>query len=964
MTPERWQRMKLLFEGALGMAPPEKEAFLERECPDDPDLRAEVRKLLENEQRNSEFLEPGRSPVSARSFACGDIVAGRFRIVRLLGRGGMGEVYEAEDTLLGERLALKAIRPEIASDPVTLARFRNEIQLARRITHLNVCRIFDLEVHEGGSQPVAFLTMELLVGETLAARLERTGPLAPLEALSLGRQMAEGLAAAHQCGVIHRDFKSGNVMLVPGREGGLRAVITDFGLARDPEAHVGSQTLTGSGKLMGTLDYMAPEQLADGECSFRSDIYSLGLVLFEMVTGKLPFPAHTPIGSAMRRVRDTPPSPRSLRPELSRTWEIVIARCLEQDPSRRYGSAAGVALALSPAQTSARLRYSLRRTEIWVPALVILAIFVAAVVTVVRIGNRPPPMAFKPVPLTSSPGIEFQPAFSRDGELVAFAWDGQKQDNVDIYFKQITSGVTSRLTTDPALDISPAWSPDGRQIAFRRVLPQGTSQIVVKSYLGGPERKLAEWPYASAEQSWKSIPVARDICWSADGEWVIGTGRNSPGEAANLFAIAVKTGETRRLTRSSQRYVVDSGPALSPDGRMLAFSRVTELGGTDLYILPVSDHLVPAGDPIRITFDHRNSNAPAWTGDGKAIIFSSDRQRPRGLWRIAVSGTSDTQTRQLPERLAGIGEDADYPAISRDGRRLAYSQAAVDLNIWEVHLPDRPGQAATAANLISSTRLDLFPDFSPDGKKIAFGSDRSGHHEIWTCDREGANPTQLTSFGAVTTDPRWSPDSRLITFLSRTNEGSHIYVISAQGGTPHRLTNEPSDFGAPSWSRDGKWVYYNHPQNGQYQLWKMPSGGGTPVQVTKSGVFAQESVDRKYLYYSRSRGYNTSLWRIAVDGGEEIQVLPSVSFGRNFAVTEQGIYFIPWNGHIGNLMLNQESDEAVVQFLSFATGTTKTVFATKRPVFMGLAVSPDSHSLLYTQIDRTDSDLWLVENFR
>jgi tRNA A-37 threonylcarbamoyl transferase component Bud32 len=203
---------------------------LQQECADDPSLRSEVRKLLENDAHTGDFPQLGTAPAPMQSFAAGDLAAGRFRIVRLLGRGGMGEVYEAEDTLLGERVALKTIRREIAADPAILSRFHHEIQLTRRITHPNVCRIFDLEMHLGDpTAPTAFLTMELLLGETLAARLERSGAVSPDEALTLARQMAAGLEAAHQCGIIHRDFKSGNVMLVPGRDGHRKAA-GDIGL--------------------------------------------------------------------------------------------------------------------------------------------------------------------------------------------------------------------------------------------------------------------------------------------------------------------------------------------------------------------------------------------------------------------------------------------------------------------------------------------------------------------------------------------------------------------------------------------------------------------------------------------------------------------------------------------------------------------------------------------------------------
>ena len=962
MTSERWRRMKSLFAGALGRTPQERDAFLKEECADTPSLLVQVQKLVSNADRAGDFLEAAHPP----SFSPGDMVAGRFRIERLLGRGGMGEVYEAHDTLMGESIALKAIRPEIAGDPASLSRFRQEIQLSRRVTHPNVCRIFDLELHgEGPGPPIALLTMELLLGETLAARIERGGPLPMEQALTLGRQMAEGLEAAHRCGVVHRDFKSGNVMLVPGREGSLRAVITDFGLARENEPHTATGSLTGKGNLLGTLDYMAPEQLEEGEADFRSDIYSLGLVLFEMVTGKLPFQEHGPMAAVVGRIRGPAPSPRAVRPELSRTWEAVVGRCLERDPARRFGSAAEVARALAPPDSTDPAFRLRRGRPRGLAALAGLALIITASVWLWLTANQSAPHFWKPVPLTTYPGLESQPAISPDGELVAFSWNGEKQDNRDIWVKQIASGTLSRITTDPAPDLSPAWSPDGRLIAFRRMLLlPGLSQVIVKSYLGGPERVLGEWRFQRDVQS-RYLPVSRNICWSPDGKWLVVAGMATSAEPRSLFAISVDTGETRKLTSPPPKSEGDSAPALSPDGRTLAFARASTAFLSELYLLRLSEPLAPAGDPRRITFDDRVATSPTWTADGRAIIFSSDRKETtRNLWRLNVSGLPGRSTLQELEGLAGIGTYSDDPTISRDGRRLAYTRTAVDLNIWEAHLQADKGKPVTAAMLISSTHGELFPDYSPDGKKIAFGSDRSGRFEVWVCDRDGANPVPLTSSErpVISNDPEWSPDGKQVVFVSRTEKNrTDICVIGAQGRAPHCLTHGPADCIAPTWSRDGKWVYFCSAQGGTQQIWKIPASGGSAVQVTKrGGLFARESADGKYLYYSKTRSFG-GLWKAPVDGGAETLVLLAVKFGRNFAVTDRGIYFM---GLAGGNVRARGGDQAAVQFFSFATGTARIVLRTERPAYIGLAVSPDERSLLYTQVDRQDSDLWLVENFR
>jgi tetratricopeptide (TPR) repeat protein/tRNA A-37 threonylcarbamoyl transferase component Bud32 len=289
-------------------------------------------------------------------FAAEETVAGRYRVVSFLAHGGMGEVYEVEDLVLRERVALKTVRPETGADGLAVERFRREIQLARKVTHPNVCRIFDVSYHQppamGSGQETIFLTMELLRGETLSERLRRGGPLSPGEALPIARQICLGLEAAHQVGIVHRDLKPGNVVLVAAR-GGVRAVVTDFGLARLATGHdPGAPTLTTAGGLVGTPAYLAPEQLDGGEITTAVDIYALGIVLYEMATGTVPFLGDSLLATAVKRLKEDPVSPRVHAPNLDGRWEAAILRCLERAPAARFATALDVAAALA-GETSA-----------------------------------------------------------------------------------------------------------------------------------------------------------------------------------------------------------------------------------------------------------------------------------------------------------------------------------------------------------------------------------------------------------------------------------------------------------------------------------------------------------------------------------------------------------------------------------------------------------------------------------
>jgi tRNA A-37 threonylcarbamoyl transferase component Bud32 len=317
---------------------------------------------------------------AGQAFAAGAQLAGRYRIVRFLARGGMGEVYEAEDLVLGERVALKTIRAGAGSERM-VERFRREVQLARRVTHPNVCRIFDVGVHDG----VSFLSMEFLPGRTLSERLDERGRLEPAEAAAIVAQIAAGLAAAHAEGIVHRDLKCQNIMLVPTPRGE-RVVVTDFGLARlavtEEDEHAPDSS-TGAG-LVGSPAYMAPEQVRGGPITPATDVYALGVVMYEMVTGKLPFVADTPLATAALRLSQPPPSPDSVVADLPERWVTTILRCLERAPERRFPDATAVATAIlgerrqAPAGPGPRL---------WLAGLVIAAL-TGGLITAWALGAR------------------------------------------------------------------------------------------------------------------------------------------------------------------------------------------------------------------------------------------------------------------------------------------------------------------------------------------------------------------------------------------------------------------------------------------------------------------------------------------------------------------------------------------------------------------------------------------------
>ncbi|MGD0579133.1 MAG: winged helix-turn-helix domain-containing protein, partial [Bryobacteraceae bacterium] len=402
-----------------------------------------------------------------------------------------------------------------------------------------------------------------------------------------------------------------------------------------------------------------------------------------------------------------------------------------------------------------------------------------------------------PVPLTAYPGRELGPSFSPEGDRVAFSWNGPEQDNSShIYVKQIGADVPIPLTKGPGPDVFPAWSPDGRWIAFLRILSGEKSSVILIPAVGGAERELME--VVGGGEDWAEGRMS----WHPNGKWMVIPDKSSAQEPASLFLVSFETGEKRKLTAPPKGLLGDVAPAVSPDGRAVVFTRaMTVSGGSDLFLLELSEGLSPIGEPRRVTFWQRYTSEAAWWPDGNSILFTSgDSFSNKTLWQMAIRGAGRQPGE--PERLPFGGEGYFFlPAVSRQGR-VVYSQSAVNAHIWRLEL----GGSHRAEKLpMNSSRLDHVPQYSPDGKRIAFASTRSGSDEIWVCEADGSNAVKLTSFGGpYVANPAWSPDGRRIAFQARPGGVIESYIVSADGGKPERLGIIHSGNVFSSWSRDGK----------------------------------------------------------------------------------------------------------------------------------------------------------------
>ena len=851
-------------------------------------------------------------------------------------------------TGLGSQILLHL--PEPLTDPERKRRFIREARAASALNHPNIVTIHDI----GQADGIDFIAMEYVAGKTLGLLIGRKG-LKLKETLKYGIQIADALAKAHSAGIVHRDLKPSNVMVT---DDGLIKVL-DFGLAKLTEPLSGEPAETqprgvdtATGMIFGTVAYMSPEQAEGKPVDARSDIFSFGAVLYEMVTGQPAFARESVASTLAAVIKEQPKPPAQVAAEVPRDLEKLILRCVQKDPGRRWQSMGDLAVVLrelqeeSDSQAVAAGMSPVRTRRRWrLAALVALPLAIATGWLIWQGANRSVPLP-RLVQLTSYPGSELWPCFSPDGRQVAFAWDGIKSDllhsdasnNLDIYVKLVGETNALQLTTDPAPELWPAWSPDSKRIAFQRDRPSAPG-IYLVSPLGGAEQKLAD------------LQVRGQMSWSPDGKWLaVARGVRSSstmdgGDVRGIFLVPVDGGEPRRLSNPPAP-VFDIHPSFSANGRLLAYASCPSIYSCDLFVQQLDSGYAPRGDPRRLMRQGLWVDGLAWSRGGDSLVYSGSAiwgMLPY-LWRVQLRGEG------LPERLELASVRALHPAVAIAGDRLAFSRAFWNFDIW------RYQSDGSQAPLITSSLDDANPQFSPDGGKIVFSSSRSGESwDIWVADADGSNLVQLTNaLGRGEGTPRWSPDGRWIAFDSqRQDVGADLCVIDAGGGRPRRLTSEPCDNGDASWSHDGKWIYFSSDRTGRYEIWRMPSSGGQAEQITdKGGYIGFESADGKTLFYIKEQP--SPLFARPLAGGPERQVLEYVGVTRDFAVFEDGIYY---GGRF-------ENGKTPILFYQFSTGRSLLLTMAEGYVKDGLSVSRDRKTVLFSTILTGGADLMLIENFR
>ncbi|HEY0590349.1 MAG TPA: protein kinase [Thermoanaerobaculia bacterium] len=716
-----------------------------------------------------------------------------YRIVKSLGSGGMGDVYAADDTRLGRRIALKVLPPSMAADRARLTRFEREARAVAALNHPNVVTIYSVE--QAGE--VHFLTMELVEGKTLTSLIPPEGlPLRDL--LRIAIPLTEAIAAAHRAGIVHRDLKPANVML--GADGRLK--VLDFGIAKLSAREVRDDTFTASTlvnvtaehNVIGTAAYMSPEQAEGKTVDHRSDIFSLGVILYELATGSRPFRGESTASLISSILRDEPPPPSEVRAIFPRELDRIVARCLAKDPDRRFQSALDLRNELEELHRDVTVERppagATRRLPVMLAGFLALALVagIAAILFVIGKGSRmqpAPPFRAKYAQLTSAPGQELFPTLSPDGKWFAYVADAS--GNRDIYLQSVGGLRAINLTPDsPADDTQPAFSPDGERIAFRSSRDGGG--LFVMGRTGEAVRRLTDDGF---NPSWS--PDGTQIVYATEGMEIAPLNWE---RQSHLWIVPVDGGAPRRIVDTDSVQ-----PNWSPNGQRILFvSRGEGSSGArqvDLRTAPLA-----GGPSVALTNDPATDWNPVWAADGKHVYFSSDRGGSMNLWRLAIDEATG-EPRGEPEPITTPAVSLAHIAVSRDGSRIAYASILQAQNIQRVEMDRARGTIRGEPFWVTTgSRLWSSPDPSPDGEWIAFYSRERPEGDLYVIRKDGTALRQVTSDPAIDRVPRWSPDGKWIAHFSNREGPLQIWKVRPDGSDLQRVSGK-EEAGIAVWSSDG-----------------------------------------------------------------------------------------------------------------------------------------------------------------
>jgi serine/threonine protein kinase/sugar lactone lactonase YvrE len=810
-------------------------------------------------------------------------VLGHYKIMEKLGEGGMGAVYKARDTHLDRFAAIKVLRPDKVADSERKQRFIQEAKSASALNHPNILTIYDIS----SDQNMDFMAMEYVEGKTLAELIPRKG-LRLGDVLKYAVQIADALSAAHDAGIIHRDVKPSNIMVNDQS----RVKVLDFGLVKLKEQTppIGLEELptlsvrTDEGKIVGTVHYMSPEQAEGKRVDHRSDIFSLGIVLYEMATGERPFKGDSNLSVLSSIVRDTPKQAREINPEVSKDLSRIIRRCLNKDPDYRYQNAKDLRNDLVElkqdhdsgeyTQQPVVEHRSMRRIYFASSAVLIVVALIVASFWFFNRGRQVPTGGTAIISaefrqITFQRGVESFPSISPDGKWVVYQSDAA--GNADIYLQNLSEQTAINLTRDtPEADTQPAFSPDGQSIAFRSGRDGGG--IFQMGITGGNVRRISE---SGFDPAWS--PSGREIIYGTVSTNINPYDRGGKGE---LWVADVITGQKRRLFEGDALQ-----PRWSPHGKRIAFWGLIAGGSQrDLWTIAAE-----GGKPVPVTDDDALDWSPAWSPDGEYLYFASDRGGALGLWRVHIN-EENGHVLGAPQSLNTPSNWIGQMNFSSDGRHLVFFSFTGSRNIQrfsfdpaKATVSDSGSWVTKRSQFAGTTFIDLSPDdqwlvyntgqtqddificrtdgselraltndrardrgprWSPSGDQIAFYSDRSGRYEIWTIHSDGSGLKQMSEGQLFRCQgPRWSPNGSRMFVVDFTARSTAIFDLTTawKNQTPEILPPPPepdSFFMARLWS----------------------SNGAKLAGISGRGIAEYDIASKKYEFFTRDGGSWPEAW--------------------------------------------------------------------------------------------------------
>lgn len=906
MKSERWRQIDEVFQAALERGPEERAAFIGEACGDDDSLRLEVEKLLAADGEAGSLIETPAYAVAAPMIVGDDAptllgkTISHYQIIAPLGKGGMGEVYRARDIRLDRTVALKILPAEIAADKDRMPRFVREAKAASALNHPNVAHIYEIGEENG----LSFIAMEYVEGQTLAAKINGQ-PLTVNEIVEIASQIADALDEAHGKGITHRDIKPANVML---NERG-QVKVLDFGLAkvaRPAEQPVGSDistmAKTAPGVVMGTVPYMSPEQALGQAVDHRSDIFSLGVVLYEMATGRLPFTGANTSETLDRILHSQPDAMARFNYDVPAELERIVRKCLEKERERRYQSARELLVDLKNLKRDSdamirstakavgllsrvkRHKTGLAIALVSLTALILLTIFVPSWI---RNLFQPAKSAFHPLKrLTFDSGFQFDPTWSPKDDFIAYSSD--RGGNFDIWVQPISGGDPVQVTHSLAQDWQPDWSPNGTQIVFRSER-EGGGLFVVPAF-GGRERKISSFGVNPQ--------------WSPDGQKILfhdGSGR----VYQKLYMVTLDGQPPHEILSESTADFINfySRPFWHPDGQRISVIGGKKSGESGLWIVQLAGGPAIKSEPtpeVERLFQENHLSVEFaeahWAPSGSEMYFTTSSSRSGNSVRFFGKVTVDPQSLRWiagPEQLTTDLSIDDYWALSRDGKRLAYMIGSETLRICSFPFDSGVGKVKGQGQPITSNGMDPgFLNLSPDGKKLAFMANRQGYQkqELWEKSLDNGKEILLVS-GILSLPICWARDSTRIAYLgihpiteTPKRENFSILIQPSGGGDEQVIASGALDW-IWDWTSDGNWILASTDRASPvkprqlclYPLAAAPHAEAQMRVITSSPEyeFYQARIspnDRWICFVGGKAGDPASIYVVSASGGEWTRV--------------------------------------------------------------------------------------------